>query len=276
MRIAPMSLADLDRVLDWAAAEGWNPGLDDAAAFHAADPDGFLMGWVGDEPVAAISVVRHNPSYGFLGLFITRPEWRGQGVGGKLWQAGMDHLGDRIVGLDGVLAQQGNYARAGFALAHRTIRFAASAPPDPWPPARRVEPRMLPDLVGLDTFVSGEERADYLGAWFTDTPTRRTLALVDSGEITGVGTIRACREGYKVGPLIAPKVAEAASLLRALAAAIGTRSVLIDMPEANPAALAMAEHLGFKPMFETARMYKGAPPLGKPAAIFGETTLELG
>ncbi|MER2509973.1 MAG: GNAT family N-acetyltransferase [Amaricoccus sp.] len=276
MRIAPMSLADLDRVLDWAADEGWNPGLDDAAAFHAADPDGFLMGWVGDEPVAAISVVRHNPSYGFLGLFITRPEWRGQGVGGKLWQAGMDHLGDRIVGLDGVLAQQGNYARAGFALAHRTIRFAASAPPDPWPPARRVEPRMLPDLVGLDTFVSGEERADYLGAWFTDTPTRRTLALVDSGEITGVGTIRACREGYKVGPLIAPKVAEAASLLRALAAAIGTRSVLIDMPEANPAALAMAEHLGFKPMFETARMYKGAPPLGKPAAIFGETTLELG
>ncbi len=276
MRIAPMSLTDLDRVLDWAADEGWNPGVDDAAAFHAVDPEGFLMGWVGAEPVAAISVVRHNPRYGFLGLFITRPEWRGQGVGGKLWQAGMAHLGDRTVGLDGVLAQQGSYARAGFELSHRTIRFAASAPPDPWPHARRVEPGMIRDLIGLDAFVSGEDRAAYLGAWFTDTPTRRTLALVDSGEITGVGTIRACREGYKVGPLIAPKVAEAESLLRALAAAIGTRSVLIDMPESNPSALAMAEHLGFKPVFEVARMYKGAPPLGKPAAIFGETTMELG
>ena len=276
MRIAPMSLADLERVLDWAAAEGWNPGLDDAAAFHAADPSGFLMGWVGAAPVAAISVVRHNPRYGFLGLFLTHPAWRGKGLGRRMWEAGMTHLGDRAVGLDGVLAQQANYARDGFVLAHRTVRHLAAVPPDPWPHARRVEPDMLPDLVGLDAFVSGEARRAYLEAWFTDTPTRRTLALIDSGVITGVGTIRACREGYKVGPLIAPRAPEAESLLRALAAAIGTRSVLIDMPEANEAALAMAAHLNFRPVFETARMYKGAAPLGKPAAIYGEATLELG
>ena len=40
MTVRLMTLADLAMVLDWAAAEGWNPGLDDAAAFLAADPEG--------------------------------------------------------------------------------------------------------------------------------------------------------------------------------------------------------------------------------------------
>jgi hypothetical protein len=31
---------------DWAAAEGWNPGLADAACFATVDPEGFLIGEV--------------------------------------------------------------------------------------------------------------------------------------------------------------------------------------------------------------------------------------
>ena len=38
-----MTPDDLRTVLDWAAAEGWNPGHDDATAFHAADPEGFFV-----------------------------------------------------------------------------------------------------------------------------------------------------------------------------------------------------------------------------------------
>src|SRR5262245_49128429 len=40
--IRTMSRAELGLALDWAAAEGWNPGLDDATPFHVADPAGFL------------------------------------------------------------------------------------------------------------------------------------------------------------------------------------------------------------------------------------------
>ena len=36
----------LDLAVDWAAAEGWNPGLHDAECLHAADPGGFLMAFV--------------------------------------------------------------------------------------------------------------------------------------------------------------------------------------------------------------------------------------
>jgi hypothetical protein len=39
-----MSRQELDLAVDWAAAEGWNPGLHDANCFYAIDPNGFLIG----------------------------------------------------------------------------------------------------------------------------------------------------------------------------------------------------------------------------------------
>ena len=51
------------RSLDWAATEGWNPGLDDAAAFQAADPDGFLGAFVDGEMVAGISAVAYDDRF---------------------------------------------------------------------------------------------------------------------------------------------------------------------------------------------------------------------
>ena len=70
--------------VEWAANESWNPGLDDLPPFYAADPDGFLMGYIGDEPVACISVVRYGAEFGFLGFYIVSPAHRGQGCGWKI------------------------------------------------------------------------------------------------------------------------------------------------------------------------------------------------
>lgn len=50
--IKVMSKQDLATAVDWAAAEGWNPGLHDIESFYAADPNGFLMGFLGDEAIA--------------------------------------------------------------------------------------------------------------------------------------------------------------------------------------------------------------------------------
>src|SRR3954463_3449886 len=121
--IRPASRRELDLALEWAAQEGWNPGLSDAQCFHETDPEGFLLAFIDGEPVASISVVRYGSDFGFLGLYIVRPDLRGRGYGYQLWQAGMAQLGERTVGLDGVVAQQENYRRSGFRLAHRNIRY---------------------------------------------------------------------------------------------------------------------------------------------------------
>lgn len=276
MRIAPMSLDDLNTALDWAALEGWNPGLDDAGAFLAADPGGFLMGWIGEEPVASIAVVRHNDDFGFLGLYICRPDWRGKGHGWALWQAGLDLLGDRTVGLDGVAAQEANYARSGFVLDRRTVRHQGLVDPMAGPDIRPAMAAMMPDLIALDRAAHGIERAAYLTAWFTGTPARRTRVSLRDGKLTGLGTIRRCREGLKAGPLIAADAGEAEALLHALAAEFPGQPLALDVPDTNEAAMEMATRLGLQPVFGTARMYKGPAPACRIGAVFGETTLELG
>ena len=52
--------------------------------------------------------------------------------------------------------------------------------------------------------------------------------------------------------------------------------VAIDMPDINKPALALAERMGLKPVFETARMYTGPNPSIDLGGLFGVTSLELG
>src|SRR5262245_7997088 len=114
LQISTATRAELDLMVEWAAREGWNPGLADADCFHAADRTAFLIGKLDDEPVACISVVKSAPAFAFLGFYIVKPALRGQGYGWRIWQDGMARLDGRVVGLDGVIAQQENYKKSGF------------------------------------------------------------------------------------------------------------------------------------------------------------------
>jgi GNAT superfamily N-acetyltransferase len=277
LQISTATRADLDRMVEWAAREGWNPGLADADCFYAADPAGFLIGRIGDEPVACISVVSSEPDFAFLGFYIVKPERRGQGHGWRLWQAGMARLDGRVVGLDGVIAQQENYKKSGFVLAHRNIRFGGvvdcSEPRD----ARIVPigPNVVDALMAYDRPFFPAVRDAFLRCWLR--PERRSgVALIEDGAVRGYGVVRACRQGFKIGPLFVDTDAGADLLFRALAARAKGREVFLDCPEPNRSATGLAARYGLSPVFETARMYRGpAPGLPLPR-IYGITTFELG
>ena len=128
LTIRSMASDEISLALDWAAAEGWNPGLADAECFAAADPAGFLLGEIAGEAVGCISATRYGTDFGFIGFYIMRPGFRGMGHGMALWRAAMARLEGRVIGLDGVVAQQANYQKSGFALLHRNIRYGAAAP----------------------------------------------------------------------------------------------------------------------------------------------------
>lgn len=278
LEIRPASRDEVQLMLDWAAAEGWNPGYNDAEPFHTADSEGYLVGLVDGEPVACISVVTYGEAFSFLGFFICRPDFRGRGHGMAIWNAGLARLRGRTIGLDGVVAQQANYMKAGFKLAHRNIRYGG--------PAFIADATLRDDLVDLSAAGVAEAIVDYdrhffpsnrerfLRAWIA--PPHRTRAYLDGGEIRGYGTIRACREGHKIGPLFAddPSIGEA--LLSDLVAPWPGEPVFLDVPEPNAAAIELAERRGMKPMFETARMYRGPTPDLPLDRIFGITTFELG
>jgi GNAT superfamily N-acetyltransferase len=275
--IRAMSRSDLDLALEWAAQEGWNPGLADAECFYATDPDGFLIGCLGSEPIGCISVVRYPDRFGFLGFYIVVPTMRGRGYGVRLWRAGIKRLAGCTIGLDGVVAQQANYRQSGFALAHRNIRFGGKPEcTDPGDP--RITPirsDLFANLLLYDRSFFPASRDAFLRCWL-EPRARQGLALVDDGSIRGYGVIRACRDGSKIGPLFADTEERADVLFRALAARAKDGSVFLDCPEPNRAATDLTVRHGVSPVFETARMYRGPaqdPPLSR---VYGITTFELG
>ncbi|KMK65722.1 GNAT family N-acetyltransferase [Puniceibacterium sp. IMCC21224] len=279
-QITVMTLLDLAQVLDWAAAEGWNPGLDDADAFLAADPAGFLVRKVDETPVAAISVVNHDPDFAFLGLYLCAPEWRGQGHGLAIWQAGLVHADGRTVGLDGVPAQESNYVRSGFVRTGGTARFVglltgaiAKATGSDVPGA--VAPDQIPALLAREWVLTGMARERYLTNWFAETPTRRTRVLCRHGAVAGYGTVRRCRDGVKVGPFWAIDSAAAEALLADLAAVFGVTEYIFDLPDSATDFREMLAARGFVSTFDTARMYLGPAPVAAPAMFQAVTTLEL-
>lgn len=278
LAIRSMTRQEVDIAVDWAEREGWNPGLHDAAVFHGADPDGFLIARLGDEPVAVCSAVRHGSAFGFFGFYIVAPSRRGQGHGLALWQAAMQRLKGRVVGLDGVVAQQHNYARSGFVLAYRQVRYAGRTPAGADHDAGLHPLHALPPEHWLryDRLCFPSERRAYIEPWVRQ-PGTVALALMEGGEIRGYGAIRPCRRGFKVGPLFAEDAASAERLFRGLQSAVPPGAeVFLDVPMVNRQALALAERQGMTPVFETARMYAGATPGIDTARQFGVTSFELG
>jgi ribosomal protein S18 acetylase RimI-like enzyme len=276
--IRTMSRTELDLGIDWAAAEGWNPGLHDADAFHAADPQGYLVGLLGDEPVGMIAAVRYGEGFGFIGFYIVRPAWRGRGHGLALWQAGMQSLSGRLVGLDGVVAHQANYQRSGFELAYNNIRHQGTAMAAGSPDPQIVPISQIPveQVVRYDAALSPDDRRSFLKAWLS-LPGSIGLALMQGERLAGYGAIRPCRQGFKVGPLLADDAGVAERLLRALLAAVPSGALVqFDTPAINAKAIALARSLGMSPVFETARMYTGAAPLLPLERLFGVTSFELG
>ena len=276
--IRTMTRTELDLAIEWAAQEGWNPGLQDAASFYAADPTGFLVGLLDGEAIACISAVKYAPDFAFIGFYIVKPEYRGQGFGWQIWQAALATVGDRNVGLDGVVAQQENYKKSGFTLAYNNVRYSGfgggQIPEHPGlKPLTAVD---IEEICAYDQRFFPGDRRTFLKAWLQQ-PNSTTWLTVNKGEITGYGMVRPCRLGYKIGPLFANNAEIADLLFLALKGSLAAGSELfLDVPMVNPEAIALAQRYQLQPVFETARMYTQAPPTIPVKNIFGVTSFELG
>jgi hypothetical protein len=275
-RVRSMSPEEVALAVDWAAAEGWNPGLTDASCFAAAASDGFLLGELAGEPAAILSVVNYDEHFSFLGFYIVRPDLRGRGLGLRIWQAGMARAGSRAIGLDGVVAQQDNYRKSGFAFAYNNIRYGGWVTPFVERTPSTVSLTEVPfDLIARDdATVFPAARPTFLSTWIA-APGHVGRALIRDRRLIAWGVIRPCREGRKIGPLIADDRDAAETVFAALVGLAGGQ-VFLDVPQPNDAALALATTHGFARVFETARMYSGPIRPISLERVYGVTTFELG
>lgn len=270
------SIAEITLILEWARKESWNPGLNDALPFHVTDPAGFLISKIDDQQIASISVVRYANNFAFLGCYIVQPEYRGKGYGLQIWEKGMDFLKDFNVGLDGVVTQQENYKKSGFKLAHRNVRYSGKIMDTKT--QKCIHAKIIPFdlLLDYDKNFFPASRPAFLAAWL-NMPASVSLAMMENNRILGLGVIRKCFSGHKIGPLFADNIKIAEQLLLNLCEhAPDQDEIFLDVPEINANAIHLAESYGLRPIFETARMYTKQAPALDWSKIFGVTTFELG
>lgn len=278
--IATATRQQLNLAVDWAAAEGWNPGLHDADCFYAADPQGFFVGLLEGEPIATLSAVRYGRSYGFLGFYIVKSEYRGMGYGLQIWQAGLNYLQKRTVGLDGVVAQQANYIKSGFELAHRNIRYEGIGGSvnlsNSQTEILTLSSIPFEAILDYDSEFFPDDRSAFLKCWVQQ-PASYAVGVMGDRNLSGYGLLRVCRRGYKVGPLFANTPQIARDILLVLIARIEPGvPFYLDVPQVNKQAVGLAESHHMHPMFETARMYMKSQPDLSLNRTYGITTFELG
>jgi len=281
-----MTRPEVDDLVGWAALEGWNPGLHDAEAFWATDPEAFIAAELDGEMIGGGAITSYGGDFGFMGFFIVRPEFRGRGFGSTLWEARRERLLGRLnpgasIGMDGVFEMQPYYAKGGFAFSHRDLRFQADLSDWSVPPREGEEPIVPLARVPIDQVLEYDRtcfpapRPAFLRFW-TSQPDALALGHLRDGTLRGYGVVRRCRSGCKVGPLFADDARVAEALYARLARFAKGGLLFLDVPENNPAAMELAKRHGMTEVFGCARLYLGPPPNLAHERIFGVTTFELG
>lgn len=283
--IRQMTRSELDQLVGWAAAEGWNPGLHDAESFWANAPEAFIAAELDGELIGGGAITSYAGEFGFMGFFIVRPEHRGHGLGNSLWLARRDRLLARLrpgasIGMDGVFTMQNYYGKGGFVFSHRNLRFRADIAQQPAAPAGDETIVLLvtlpfEELLAYDRTCFPAARANFLRTWIAQ-PDSLAVGCVRDGKLSGYGVVRRCQEGCKIGPLFADDTQAAEALYAHLATFAAGGPLFLDVPENNPAAMALVQRHGMVEVFGCARMYLGPAPTVAQERVFGVTTLELG
>ncbi len=278
LTIHRMKRSEIDMAVDWATIEGWNPGIYDSECFYAADPNGFLIGLLDDEPVAMVSAVAYENSYGFMGFYIVKLEVRHRSYGMQLVDVGMRYLENRRIGLDSVSPDLLSHKVPEFKPAYTNYRFE-------W--IKSEQSAVAPEVIELfeipfsmvtayDREVFGYSRESFLKSWITR-PGTTALGIVKDSRLSAYGVIRECRVGYKIGPLFADSAEFARTLFQALTAGVQMGiQIYLDTPARNPDAVSIAETYGMKEVFRTTRMYNRPEPGFPLEKWFGVTSFELG
>lgn len=274
--IRQMTKSDLDLAISWAAKEGWNPGLHDRDPFYNTDPHGFFMGFLNDKPISCISAVSYGKLFGFIGFYIVHTDHRKKGYGIKIWNKAINYMKNKNIGLDGVVAQQENYKKSGFRLAHRNIRYQGVGKKyEISNSIVKINLISFTDLIKYDTQFFPVPRPKFLKSWINEKESL-TLGFLKNDQLLGYGMIRKCVTGYKIGPLFADNKLIGEELFKVLNNFAVGSSIFLDVPEVNKEAVGLAKKYKMIQMFETARMYTKKAPAIDIKKIFGVTTFEVG
>ena len=283
---------ELNRVTDWAKLEGFAPGFDDISIYKSTDKQGVWVGCLNNDPIGSIACVKYNSSYGFIGLFIVKKEYRNQGFGVGLWKHALKYLSDiDCIGLEAAPNRVNDYEQWGFKKSSTTYRwklFGCNSLPKynfykDFQPDLKVVPGDQISSEAVLIYDSQREpspRPHFLNDWLKNSFGQVKAIIDKNGMCHGFGRIRPCilqnnKTGWRIGPLLADTPPLAELLIRELAESLD-HEILLDCPGLNPYSNYLLSNLGFQEISKTYRMYKGIQPPTPMNQVYGLACLELG
>lgn len=276
LKIRKMNREEAEFAIDMAAAEGWNPGIHDGELFYEADPEGFFIAELEGEPAACASAVAYDNNFGFFGLFVVKPEFRRKNIGMKLTEKCLEHLGNRNIGLDGVVENEKKYQEVmNFKSSYSNLRFEGRGGGEIPDGLVEISGVSFKKLIEYDRRMFPASRPGFLRKWISQ-PDSYAFASLEAVDLKGYGVIRKCRTGYKIGPLFANDKITAEKIFRALRASVPEETIYFDVPEPNEKAMEIAKKYQMSVMFRTIRMYSREEPDIELDKVYGVTSFELG
>jgi predicted N-acetyltransferase YhbS len=217
----------------------------------------------GDEVIGTILCWAHGPEFASLGMVIVDPSWQGRGIGKKLMQMVIAELGKRSILLNSTIAGMPLYASLGFTatgIIHQHQGTVFQPPLRALEPGERIRPLGSRDGAGLAALAaraSGMPRGTVLAALLEDA---ECVVIDRYDEIIGCAMLRRFGHGYAIGPVIAPDVERARTLISHWVGTYAGSFVRIDV-SANSGLSPWLNELGLVQVDSVTTMVRGEPPL---------------
>lgn len=225
----------------------WNQLEEDWERMLRLEPEGCFGIEEAGRVCASATAVTYGPELAWIGMVLTLPDSRGRGFATRLLKQCLEFCAARSVAcvkLDATDLGRPVYEKLGFQEEYVVERWKGSLDP--------AEERRFEHDMELDRQAFGAERSALLAS---------------------VGICRAGRVASYVGPIVTKTTAEARE--RVLHCGL-SGPVFWDLSHANPAALQLAESLGFAPARRLWRMRRGAPIDENPEYVFALAGFEFG
>ncbi|AKB81328.1 GCN5-related N-acetyltransferase [Methanosarcina barkeri 3] len=276
LKIRKMRRDETEFVVQMEAAQGWIPGIHDGKLYYETDPDGFFIAEIEGEPIGCVSAVTYDDSFGFIGVYVVKPEFRNKGVGIKLTEKFLERMGNRNIGLDAVVENEKKYQKLmKFKSFYSNLRFEGRGGGEVPDGLAKISDVPFESLLEYDREMFPAPRPAFLKNWIKQ-PDSYAFAAVEAGKLKGYGVIRKCHNGYRIGPLFADDAITAENIFLALKASVPDEAIYMDVPEPNKNAMEIANKYEMTVMFKTIRMYSREKPDINLEKVYVVTTIELG
>lgn len=265
VEIRPFQDADLPFAERLSAAAGWNQTSADWLRFQLLSAGGMFVA-VQQQVVCGTVACFAFGRVGWIAMMLVDEPYRGRGIGRRLMEFALQHLGANDVDcirLDATPLGRPLYEKMGFVEEYTLTRFGGCvlAPNKPTAPSDTV----LEDLTQeewetcmlLDATCLTVDRRRLLSCLFQESP-RSLLGAKQEGRLVGYLTARPGRLATFLGPGVALDESAGAALLKEQFWRHRGMALLVDIPNSQSTAYELAESSGLTARRALTRMRRGS------------------